>query len=171
MLRYILVPLDGSALSEQALQYATEVIAPDGHIILLSVVEMPSTFEYTLVDVPMTAVLAQDITEAEINTTYRRVSDYLENKARSLRAKGYKVDCETDSGDPATVINDVANAKAVDAIVMTTHGRTGLNRWLFGSVTQKVVSNMSRPVMVIPGTIPEKAEESARTGQFVEANT
>ena len=56
MLKHLLVPLDGSALSEQALDYAQNVIAPEGKITILSVIEVPSDYEYALVDIPMTVV-------------------------------------------------------------------------------------------------------------------
>ena len=52
MLKNIIVPLDGSDLSEQALRYAQDVIAPKGKITLLSVIEMPVDYDYTLVDIP-----------------------------------------------------------------------------------------------------------------------
>ncbi len=161
MLKHILVPLDGSALSEQALQTAENIIAPNGRIILLSVLELPTDYEFTLIDVPMTAVTARQYTKNEYNTAYHRVHDYLMSVARKLIDKGFTVECVVESGDPATVINEIANTHSVETIVMTTHGRTGLNRWLFGSVTQKVISHMLKPVMVIPGVQPVKSEENA----------
>lgn len=169
MLKHLLVPLDGSALSEQALDYAQDVIAPEGKITLLSVIEVPADYEYALVDIPMTVVTARQFTEAEYNNAHRRVHDYLNNYARRLTAKGFAVECVVESGDPATVINDVANKNDVNAIVMTTHGRTGLNRWLFGSVTQKVISQMLKPVLVVPGTVPEKVQVPIKDSQTAPA--
>ncbi|MGJ3240398.1 MAG: universal stress protein [Anaerolineae bacterium] len=165
MLKQVLVPLDGSALSEQAINYATNVIAPGGKVILLSVIEVPTDYEYALVDVPMTLVTARQFSEAEYNTAYKRVQDYLAGFSRKLTAKGFTVETIIETGEPATVINDTANKHKVEAIVMTTHGRTGLNRWLFGSVTQKVISHMTRPVLVVPGTVPEKVQVPIGDGQ------
>ncbi len=167
MLKHVLVPLDGSELSEQALAYAQNVISDGGRITLLSVMELPVDYEYALVDIPLTVVSARQFTEDEYNTAYRRVHDYLTAFARRLSTKGYTVDCIVESGDPATVINDVANNNSAEAIVMTTHGRTGLNRWLFGSVAQKVISQMLRPVMVVPGTVPAKVKVPIQDAQQV----
>ena len=171
MLKHILVPLDGSALSEQALQIAENIIAPNGRIILLSVLELPTDYEFTLIDVPMTAVTARQYTKNDYNTAYRRVHDYLMSVARKLSDKGFTVECVVESGDPATVINDVANKQDVETVVMTTHGRTGLNRWIFGSVTQKVISHMLKPVMVIPGVQPIKAERQVPAMQQIPATS
>ena len=159
MLRHVLVPLDGSQLSEQALNYAEEIVAPQGKITLVSVVEVPLDYDYTLVDIPLTVVTARAYNEAEFNNTYRRVNGYLTEKAHVLSGKGFEVECVVESGDPASVIADIASNRKVNAIVITTHGRTGFSRWLFGSVTQKVISIMPCPVMVVPGIVPERTEE------------
>ena len=169
MLKHVLVPLDGSTLSEQALDYAKKIVAEGGQITLLSVMEVPVDYEYTLVDIPMTVVSSGQFTDEEYNTAYHRIHNYLTPFARRLGAKGYTVQCVVESGDAATVINDVATNNAVEAIVMTTHGRTGLNRWLFGSVTQKVISQMLVPVFVVPWTVPQKIQVSARESQQIPA--
>ena len=159
MLRHILVPLDGSPLSEQALPYAENVIAPKSKIILLSVIEVPTDYDYSLLDIPLTMVTARAFDESEFNKTYRRVYDYLLEKSSNLTAAGYEVECVVESGDPANVIAEVAAKNKVNAIVMTTHGRTGFSRWLFGSVTQKVISLLPCPVMVVPSDVVERKEE------------
>jgi nucleotide-binding universal stress UspA family protein len=163
MLHHVIVPLDGSQLSEQALHYAENVIGPNGKLTLLSVIEMPVDYDYTLVDIPLTVVTSRAYNEAEFDKTYRRVHDYLVNHSRTFSAKGFNVECVVESGDPAAVIADVASNKKADAVVMTTHGRTGFSRWLFGSVTQKVISLMPCPVLVVPGTIVEASEKSVPT--------
>lgn len=171
MLKHILVPLDGSALSELALKTAENIIAPDGRIILLSVLELPRDYDFTLIDVPMTSVAARQYTKDEYESAYRRVHDYLMAFSRRLTAKGFSVECVVEAGDPATVINDVANKHSVETVVMTTHGRTGLNRWLFGSVTQKVISHMLRPVLVVPGNQPIKSEDNVPTTKQIPATS
>ena len=60
------------------------------------------------------------------------------------------VGVEVHVGEPANVIVETAERLKVDAIVMSTHGRSGLSRWLFGSVTNKVLSANVCPVYVIP---------------------
>jgi nucleotide-binding universal stress UspA family protein len=165
MLRHVLVPLDGSPLSEQALYYAQEIVASNGRLTLLTVVEIPVDYEYSLLDIPLTVVTARAYNESDYNNTRHRIEQYLNNKARKLVEKGYDVECLIETGDPATIIHDTASNKKANAIVMTTHGRTGLSRWLFGSVTQKVISQMPCPVMVVPGLHPVEAEQPAETAQ------
>lgn len=162
MLNHVLVPLDGSELSEQALTYAQDVIAPDGKITLVSVIEIPIDYNYSLVDIPLTVVTARNYNETEYNTAHQRVRDYLNAKAQALTKKGFTVECLVESGDPANVIADIASNQKANAIVITTHGRTGFSKWLFGSVTQKIISLMPCPVMVVPGVVPEKSEKAAK---------
>ncbi|GAB5490721.1 MAG: universal stress protein [Phototrophicaceae bacterium] len=171
MLNHILIPLDGSALSEQALTTAQNLVAPNTRIVLLSILELPADYEFTLLDVPMTAITARQYSKEEYNIAEERVKDYLASIERRLVAKGFQVDCVVESGDPATVINEVANKHNVDSIIMTTHGRTGLNRWLFGSVTQKVISHMLRPVMVVPSVQTVKADKLENVGQQIPATS
>lgn len=161
MLKHVLVPLDGSQLSEQALQYAQDLICSGGKITLLSVVELPVDYDYTLVDIPLTVVTARSYDESDYDKTYNRVRDYLHGKARDFVDDGIVTECVVESGEPATVIADIAARRSVDAIAMTTHGRTGINRWLFGSVTQKVINIMPCPVLVVPDLVREKSEEEA----------
>jgi nucleotide-binding universal stress UspA family protein len=159
MLKHVLVPLDGSALSETALQHAQAILMPKGRLTLLSVIELPANIDYSLVDVPLTLVHASAYSEAEYRNIYSRVSEYLKSKAQKLSEKGYEVACLVESGEPARLILETGNKSDVDVIVMTTHGRSGLSRWLFGSVTQKVISQMERPVLVIPGLYPVETVE------------
>jgi nucleotide-binding universal stress UspA family protein len=53
-------------------------------------------------------------------------------------------------GEPASVIVDIAGRLRVDTIIMTTHGRSDVSRWLFESVTSKVLAIVTCPVLVIP---------------------
>jgi nucleotide-binding universal stress UspA family protein len=158
MLRHILIPLDGSALSEQALYYAQEILAQGGRFTLLSVLETPLDYQYSMLEVPMTVMSAPS--ESDYSRSHQHLEEYLKNKAQKLAERGYEVETIVEVGDPASVIVDTASAKKVNTIVMTTHGRTGLSRWLFGSVTQKVISKMPCPVMVVPGIQPVESAEA-----------
>ena len=86
----------------------------------------------------------------------------------SLRQPGYMVYCQVVASDsPASTILDVAEAQAMDAIVMSTHGWGGLAHWMFGSVADKVIRRADIPVVLIraDGTVPPIAAE-ADLGQF-----
>ncbi len=143
MLKHILVPLDRSAISEQALAYARRVVDPDGCLTLITAVDPPSPAVTNLFPEPaeFRAMHLDLLEDAEI---------YLEDKRDVVKDAVAQVVCEAHAGPPAQAILEVASDLAVDAIVMTTHGRTGINRWIFGSVTQKVLAEATCPVFVIP---------------------
>lgn len=147
MLKNVLVPLDGSKLAEAALEHALSVVEPNGKITLVSAIEVPDVPIYGYY--PPASV--PDYEEAKDNLLpYAR--HYLQGIADRLVEQGFAVRIEAEIGDPAQVITEIAQKHQVDAIVMSTHGRSGLSRWLFGSVTNKVLSAKPCPVYVIPST-------------------
>jgi HSP20 family protein len=140
--RRILVPLDGSPEAEASLPLAEGLIDPlDGDLILLRVL-IPYT-GMPLPDVP-SAVAVQ--AEQEVQT---EVTEYLSNLAATIMAKGLRVQFAAPSGDPARRIVDTAREMDVALIAMTTHGRSGLSRVIFGSVTESVVREAPMPVLLL----------------------
>ena len=145
MLKNVLVPLDGSKLAEAALEHALNIVEPKGKITLVSAIEVPDVPIYGYY--PPASV--PDYEEAKDNLLpYAR--HYLQGIADNLTEHGFSVRIEAEIGDPAQVITEIAQKHQVNAIVMSTHGRSGLSRWLFGSVTNKVLSAKPCPVYVIP---------------------
>ncbi len=149
MLSKILVPLDGSDLSERALEYAKQVISPTGEIILLIVADVPDFPIYTVYPMPIAAPETDYSTVLDDIMSSSR--EYIEAIANNLRLSGHRVKTLVECGEPAVNIIEKATELDVAAIVMSTHGRSGLSKWLFGSVTQKVLSAMPCPVIVVPG--------------------
>jgi nucleotide-binding universal stress UspA family protein len=149
MLSQVLVTLDGSQLSERALSYAKQVVDPTGEIILLTVVDVPDYPIYTIYPMPVPAPEPDYTTIVTDMLAIAR--EYVDGIANNLRLAGYRVKTVVKSGDPATNIIEEAQERKVDAIVISTHGRSGFSKWLFGSVTQKVLGVMPCPVIVIPG--------------------
>lgn len=145
MLDHVLVPLDGSRLAEEALEHAKRIVNHEGKITLLTAVDVPEIPMYGLYP-PATIPDYQ----AAIEDALPQARAYLEQIAKDLTGAGYKVTFDAQIGDAAEVIARMAQELRVDAIVMSTHGRSGLNRWLFGSVTSKVLSAKVCPVFVIP---------------------
>ena len=163
MLSTVLVSLDGSELAEMALPYARKVADKNGEIVLLSVVDVPDFPIYSVYPIPI-ATSEPDYTTIT-NDMLSNARDYLENLANNLRMSGYRVKTVVKYGEPATCIIEEAQERSVDAIVMSTHGRSGLSKWLFGSITQKVLSVMPCPVIVVPGrketkSATDEAEET-----------
>jgi nucleotide-binding universal stress UspA family protein len=74
---------------------------------------------------------------------------YLDSVARDLQGTGRSVSCAVGSGGVADVILDWAGRTRADLIAMSTHGRSGMARWLIGSVTDKVILGAKIPVLVV----------------------
>ncbi|HEX2907566.1 MAG TPA: universal stress protein [Phototrophicaceae bacterium] len=137
MLNHVLLPLDGSKLAEQAIYPIKHVLRPDGQITLLHVAA----------------------NEAEAQTA----TDYLEGVAMRLKLDGYQVHIEVLDGDPPEVIVERAVKLGVDLIAMCTHGRSGLQKLIYGSVTGEVLNNTLCPVLVIPNRVRQEKPQDAPT--------
>lgn len=164
MLKHLLIPLDGSELAAAALPYAQSILAPGGSITLISVVQPLDAPVYDFYPAPMPRTRSY---VDELGEATRYANDYLKKIADDLHAAGIKaVYLRVETGEPATEIVAAAMRIHADAIVMSTHGRSGFSRWLFGSVTQKVLSAAPCPILVVPGrqTIPALEAERAPVG-------
>lgn len=144
MYRHILVPLDGSTLAEQVLPHLRNLVGPDSsaRITLLRAVPViyPATMDYSGMLPPMVDILPELELEAR---------NYLEGVAATLKADGLNVKTEVSLMPAAEAILDYAENHKVDLITIATHGRSGIGRWVFGSVTQKVVQAAPVPILVV----------------------
>jgi nucleotide-binding universal stress UspA family protein len=138
-----LVPLDGSMVAEGIIPFILQTAGPlDLDVTLLRVVvpAPPAVMEAGPVVVDNTEKLAA---EAEA---------YLMPLARELRANGVRVTTAVRCGEPVSeILAGVREAKA-DLIIMTTHGRTGFGRLLFGSVAEAVLRQADVPVFLMRQT-------------------
>lgn len=158
MLKHVVVPLDGSVLSHGAIEHALNLLGSVGHITLVSVLPSP---EYPISDFypPAGGSQGNEI-EARFRDFFNQTQSYLMRVADEILAQHpYEVTVEVEIGDPAAMIADLAERRSADAIVMSTHGRSGLSRWLFGSVTQKVLAAAVCPVYVVPAKGSEEPKE------------
>ena len=152
MFKHILVPLDGSALAEQALPAALELVEKfDSEITLLRVVRPPRQHMTDAGDRFSDLLLKmrqQNLTEAQT---------YLQAHQGSLRQQGFKTHIHyTESEQIAEAILEVISGIDSDALVMSTHGRSGLSRWVFGSVAEKVLRRANIPVLLIRAQVNEQ---------------
>lgn len=149
-----LVPLDGSAFAEHALDTAAKLVGPTGEIALVRVVEPPDNVEYD----ENGRVLAYLDQQEEARTREARM--YLSNVATQLHARYPAIRAVNDVriGEPIDGIVLSARARGVGLVVMATHGRTGLRRAAVGSVAGGVVRTASVPVILVG---PHQAEHSA----------
>ncbi len=153
-MRHVLVPLDGSLMGESALCQAKEVLPAGGTITLVTAVEMP---EIPLYGFDLVGVSTAPSYQASLEDVMTQARAYLEKVAEGLRLAGYAVQAIVQFGEPAALIVSTAGEQKVDGIVMSTHGRSGISRWLFGSVTSRVLTLSSCPVLVVPSEYHQPA--------------
>ncbi len=142
MYQNILVPLDGSALAEAALHHA-EALALEfkSSITLLRVIVSP----YQLIAPDL--VLSGTVTE--LPGLRDQAAQYLQGVSGELREKGIAYQTVILDGPVPDAIADYARAEKIDLIVMSTHGRGGISRWVYGSVAEKVLQAAPCPVLLI----------------------
>jgi nucleotide-binding universal stress UspA family protein len=144
-LRTIIVPLDGSALAEKALPTVIGLAKPLKLEVQLVRAYTPAAETYIIAD----GVIAQST--AQFNQNLKaEVETYLEGKVQALRAEGLEnVTATAVLGDAASEIIDFARRTENNLVAMSTHGRSGVGRWLLGSVAEKVVQHSQDPVLLI----------------------
>jgi nucleotide-binding universal stress UspA family protein len=152
MYQHILVPLDGSKLAEQVLPQVKKSAGSETDITLLRA--MPA--EYVAAVEQAGRYTTTFSPEEQLARTQAEEQAYLEKIAEKLRAEGYQVHTQVSRGHAADTIVDYAHHHPVDLIIIATHGRSGVDRWIFGSVTQKVLHSARVPVLVVR---PDKVDE------------
>jgi nucleotide-binding universal stress UspA family protein len=135
-IKKILVPLDGSPCAEMVLT-KVENLATDlkAGISLLRI-----AYAHTFPGV--------DQTDAEVKVV-REAEDYLNTVEKRLKRKGFKVDTHVRYGNAAEEILNHAAMNDIDWVAMSTHGRSGVGRWLLGSVAEKVLRHSSKPIFLV----------------------
>src|SRR5262249_46379149 len=127
MYQKILVPLDGSTLAEAALPHARALAqCADAEVVLLHIAVDPMR-EYELADTMVTTKGENGVERFRFENRGSR-----ERAAAVLRADGVSVTTAVQEGAVAETILDFANSAHADLIVMSTHGRSGVARWLLG---------------------------------------
>ena len=137
MLKKILVPLDTSAIAEQALPTAAELARVNGAELRLVLVHEPKPHD-GYPDAPWNAA-RNSMEEA-----------YLDGKAKELRAQfGIVVAVDHVQGEVVAEIADLARRHSVGLVVITTHGRTGFSRAWLGSVADSLMRSIDVPVLML----------------------
>lgn len=157
MFKRILLPLDGSALAEQALEMAVQLSrTAQAEIYLLRVVT-PLAKSYRAGSSSISAIeTAEDMLK-------QMARDYLADIADRLKQEGVTVQAAVHTGTPYREIARFVEKNKIDLIVMASRGETGLTRWLLGSVTDNVVRGVKTPVLVVPAQ--SEAAASAAPGE------
>lgn len=137
-LKKLLIALDGSAFAEVSLTYVEDMArGKDMEVVLLRLSEPPPDVpenwsDYTMVTRAQTEALQY----------LQRIEGQF--KSRGIRAKSLSL-----QGKAAAKIVEVAHDEGVDLIVMTTHGRSGVSRWVYGSVASRVLDESLQPILFV----------------------
>jgi nucleotide-binding universal stress UspA family protein len=131
-IKRMLIPVDGSAFSEQAIAIVNEMFAnTERNLHLINVIETPRF-----------ANKAQS-------------EGYVQWLVDRIDQPNVTVECEVVEGSPAARITEAADRHGVDLIAMSTHGRTGLDRFVIGSVAERVLQDADRPLLLVPARMPK----------------
>jgi nucleotide-binding universal stress UspA family protein len=143
-LKTIILPLDGSGLAEKVLPSVVALARPLKLEVQLVRAYTPAAEAYIITD----GVIAQST--AQFNENLKaEVETYLEGKVQALRAEGLENVISTAVlGDAASEIIDFARRTDNNLVAMSTHGRSGVGRWLVGSIAEKVVQHSQDPVLL-----------------------
>jgi nucleotide-binding universal stress UspA family protein len=154
MYRKIMVPLDGSKLAECVLPHVETIARGCGsaQVVLIQAVEplaIPYGREISHLKTieQATAFEAHNRSDAE---------SYLRSVAAKFYEGGITSSIEVIIGKAAEAMSDYATKNGVDLVVIATHGRSGLSRWVWGSVTDRLIRAICVPVLIIrvPGCVP-----------------
>lgn len=144
MYRTILVTLDGSPFAERALPYARMIAeASEAQLVLFRAIS-PTEGDAEAGSVDR----AQQVRDAQA---------YLTDVATRLGLAN--VDCKVVVGVPNEAIVDEISTGGLDLVVMSTHGRSGLGRWIYGSVADQVMRRSTIPVILVPAECQPAARE------------
>ena len=150
MYKRILVPLDGSKEAEHALPYvktAATGYEPPAKVIVFGAIEVWRDGWKSHTKPEQRIIKEEKPGESPAKQYAKKIVD-------DLRSEGVDVEDAiidiTGGQDVAEEILRYVDSENIDLIIMSTHGRSGVKRWAFGSVTDKVVRHSKVPVLVVP---------------------
>ena len=151
MYKKILVPLDGSKLAECVLPHV-EALA---HASQVQEVVFVRVFE-PFVPPPSDYVVSEEEIDRINSGNQAAAEDYLQELVNRVHLDGAQKRREVVSGRVAETLADFANKNNVDLIVIATHGRSGVSRWVWGSVADRILRSSCVPILMVraPGCVP-----------------
>jgi nucleotide-binding universal stress UspA family protein len=149
----ILIPLDGSKTAEKVLPYARFVAGA-----LKLPVELLAVVDIVEMATHISADRARHL-DTMIEDSVRNSEQYLRGVAGTF--PGANTKCRVEKGKAEQVIIETAAADKGTLITMATHGRSGINRWLLGSIAEKVLRGATNPLLLVRATEEGKTERVA----------
>ncbi len=144
LIKRILLPLDGSSMSERSLKIIEPMAVGLGSEIVLFQAIEPVRY------VPGFETMVPNVVLPSDDEIKLSAGKYLSEVASTLKQRGAKISSAVVADAPAEAIIDYSDSGNIDMVAMTTHGFSGIKRWVFGSTTQKVLQAGSKPILVIP---------------------
>lgn len=138
MIKKILLPTDGSGYAEQEVERVTDLIADDGEIIILSVAGKWTSSAFQR---------RRDV--RKVNKELKQEAVDAVNNMKKLFDPSLNIKTIVETGVPSEVINQIAEEEDVDLIVISSSGKSGLHRFIIGSVAEKVLKNAERDVLLV----------------------
>ena len=150
MYEKLLVPLDGSELAECVFPHVRALIegCQVGYVVFVRVVEPAITSGYG------DYVISPGILEEMESARTSAAKDYLDQVVNGFQHEGTTLHSEVLFGRAAESLREYTEENDIDLIVIATHGRSGVTRWVRGSVADKVLRSSNTPVLMVraPGT-------------------
>lgn len=160
MYRKILIPLDGSALAEIVFPHARELARNfNSEVVLIHIADKEDSKSLRL---------PQAYVDRMAATIKRQIAG--DRKRRSVNTqvtRGTKVSGEVAVGSPAEEILRFADRNEIDLILMATHGRSGISRWVMGSVADRVLRSSRIPVLLVRAGIPHDLVDNEWPGTML----
>ena len=152
MYQKILVPLDGSKLAECVLPHV-EAISQGCKV---RDVHLVRAVEPLALAPDTSLAFTQDELDRLESGRRSEAEKYLQQRVQQLRDSGISVESEVLLGKGAEAIAEYAKKHEVDLIVIATHGRSGVSRWYWGSVADRILRSACVPVLMVraPGCVP-----------------
>ena len=146
MYQHIMVPLDGSELAECVLGHVVSVAKGCAvpKVTLIRVVT-PITIYGTEFDGSIGLPELQKVEQENVASARK----YLDNQAVQLKEKGIDAQAQVFFGNVLESLTDFAEKNKVDLIIIATHGRSGISRWVWGSVADRILRSAKVPVMMV----------------------
>ena len=158
----LLIPLDGSAFSQQIIPQVRKNFATKDYSLQLLIVsppdkksqDIPTSIDMNIRPWAFDEDLSENTRDWLDKQSQKRqqeltsLAEALDKEARGLLSEGYDVKATVRVGTPAATILKEAEREEADLIAMATHGRSGLNHLLMGSVAEKVLRNAGVPVFI-----------------------
>ncbi len=154
MYKRAVVALDGSPVAEAILPFILDIAGPLDLEVVLVRVNVPIPPE---VIEGSGHVILEDVEARRIDA-----EEHLVLRAAELRNRGVRVKIDVRRGQPAAEIVKAARDSNADLIAMTTHGRSGLGRLLFGSVAEAVLRESELPVFLLRATEADVSRRAAK---------